>query len=182
MANQNWSSPIGRRATAIGASYNTSASITDVSFGAATNPIWIPGNTLDVGTVIVVRSWGTYATSATTPNLTLGVYYGAVAGTALVASTARAVSNTATVNWPWTIEMTGLVVATGTSGSIEPKGWYEVGTSLTAVTRIQLPETALAAVTIDTTIAKAITTGATWGTSAAANILFCRGLSVELLG
>src|SRR5258706_11669230 len=144
MPGQGWSAPVGRRSTGIGTSYNTSATITDVSFGAATNPIWIPGNSLDIGTTLIVRAWGTYQVNATTPNLTLGIYYGAVAGVALVASTARAVTNSATVNWPWSIYYEGIVYATGTAGSIEGHGWYEVGTSLTAVTRIQLPETAQA--------------------------------------
>lgn len=185
MAGQGWSAPPGvqRRTVAIGASYNTSTTATDVSYGAFTNPIYLYPGELNTGTSLIIRSWGTYAVNATTPNLTLGLFLGgAAAGVALVTSTARAVTNSATVNWPWSIYYEGTVFATGTSGSIEGHGWYEVGTSLTAVTRIQLPETALAAVTIDTTIQKAVTTVATWGTSAAGNIVFCRGLIVETIG
>jgi hypothetical protein len=179
---QGWSAPVGRRTTGIGLSYNTSTTLTDVSFGAATNPIWIPGNSLDVGTVLNVKAWGTFAVSATTPTLILGIYYGAVAGVALAATTARAVTDSATVSWPWTIELTGLVVATGTAGSIEVRGRRWLGTSLVASGSIEIPETAaLATVAIDTTIAKAITVGAQWGTSAAANIVLCRGMSVETL-
>jgi hypothetical protein len=43
-----------------------------------------------------------------------------------------------------------------------------------------MPEVAWAQTTIDTTIQKAITVGGQWGTSAAANIAFCRFLRVRV--
>lgn len=183
MASQDWAEILGPRHSAIGASYNTSVALTDVGPGGITNPKICPAGKLQVGSYLELDASGTYQVNATTPTLLLGFYWGLVAGALpLIASTARAVTNSATVNWPWTIHYEGEVMATGTSGSIEGHGWYEVGTSLTAVTKIQLPETAAAAVTIDTTINKFISVGAQWGTSAAGNIVFCRYFRAAVLG
>ena len=182
MSRQYWSSPVGPMHAAAGASYNTSVTITDVSPGGLTNPIEMPGSALDLGSVIRINAWGTYAVSATTPTIILGFYYGGVAGTALAVTAATAVTNSATVNWPWRMYWEGMVTATGTSGAILGNGWWDLATSLTATTHLPRPATAPASVTIDTTVQKAVTTGATWGASAAANILFCNFMSVELLG
>ena len=59
------------------------------------------------------------------------------------------------------------------------QGFVDIATSLTAVTRIPIPATALATVTIDTTTAKAITIGAQWGTASASNTLTVQGVLIE---
>lgn len=182
MAEQLWGEVLGPERLGVGASYNTSAALTDVSYGAATNPLLCPGGKLNIGTYLEIDAFGTYATSGTTPTLILGFYYGAVAGIALAASAAVTVSNTVTVNWPWRLHYEGTVYATGTSGSIEGAGWLDIGTSLTALTHAPIAVVAQAPVTIDTTVQKAITCGATWGTSAAANILFCRYIRAVVFG
>ena len=176
-----YTAPLGPLHAADGASYNTSVVLTDVSPGGLVAAILCPGGALDVGTQVNINAFGTYATSATTPNLTLGVYFGGVAGIALAATTPFAVANTATINWPWVLQYQGVVQAVGTAGAIQGRGSVEWGTSLSALTRRSIPETAQATVAIDTTVQKAITIGALWGTSAAANIVICRFLSVELL-
>lgn len=164
-------------AGADGASYNTSVTLTDISPGGATDPLWFPGGEfLKVGTKIELDAWGTYAVSGTTPTLLLGFYYGTVSGVALGATSAVAVTNSATVNWKWRLHLDCVIQATGTSGKISCDGYSEVATSLTAVTRRNMPEVAWAQVTIDTTVQKALTVGGQWGTSAAANIAFCRFL------
>jgi hypothetical protein len=122
---------------------------------------------------------GTFSNTST-PTLILGFYYGGVAGVALGATGATTTTTGAT-NWPWRLEMTCVVRSVGSSGTIMCQGTVDLATSLTAVTHIPIPATALATVSIDTTTAKAITCGATWGTNSASNTLMCHQMIVEAL-
>jgi hypothetical protein len=168
-------------AGADGASYNTSVTLTDISPGGIADPKWFPGGEfLKVGTEIELDAWGTYQVNATTPTLLLGFYLGGVAGVALGATSAVTVTNSATVNWKWRLHLDCVIQATGTSGKISCDGYSELSTSLTAVTRRNMPEVAWAQTTIDTTVQKAITVGAQWSASAAGNIAICRFLRVRV--
>lgn len=179
MARQYWSSPLGPLEPTSGSAYASSTTITDVSPGATVNAIVVPGGALDLGSVVIIRSFWT-ASNTGTPTLLSGFYYGGVAGTALAASTA-VTTTTAMSGWTWKMEYEGVVQATGTSGKIFGSGKLYVPTSLTAWTIRPIPETTPAQVTIDTTVSKIITTGLTWGTSNASNTATCQFLSVELL-
>lgn len=180
MASQLWTASLGPLHDVAGTAYNTSVTLTDVSPGGSTNPVVNPGGTLQPGSIIDVQAWGTFSNTAT-PTLILGVYYGAVAGVALVASTA-VTTTTAATNWSWYLKYVGRVTAVGTAGTIMGAGEVHFPTSLTAFTARRLPETAQAAVTIDTTVQKAITIGAQWGTSNAANTLTCNGMLAVVHG
>lgn len=162
---------------AAGAAYNTSVTLTDVSPTPAINTRNLPP--LGLGSILRLTSWGT-ASNTATPTLILGFYYGAVAGIALVASTA-VTTTTAMSSWAWYLEYIGIVRSLGASGTILGAGRVEIPTSLTAFTARRLPETALATVTIDTTVGKDITTGAQWGTSSGSNTLTCHGMTAEVL-
>lgn len=179
MASQFWTAPIGPMASADGAAYASSTTLTDVSPGAAASPITLPGGVLQLGTQLRIRSMWT-ASNTATPTLLAGFYYGAVAGTALAASSAIT-TTTAMSGWTWIMEYFGVVQTVGTSGKIMGSGRIHVPTSLTAWTIRPIPETTPAQVTIDTTVAKAITTGLQWGASNASNTATCRMLSVETL-
>lgn len=178
MPAQFWESTLNSPGLGAGASLNTSAALTDVS---PAPQLILPANFLYAGQSLRLTAFGTYATSATTPTLILGFYYGGVAGIALAATAALTVANTATINWPWRLEATATVRSVGTGGTVMTQGWCDVAATLTTVTHVPIPATALATVAIDTTAAKAITVGAQWGTSAAANILFCQQILVEAL-
>jgi hypothetical protein len=104
-----------------------------------------------------------------------------VAGTALAASAAAATASGVT-NVPWHLEYEGRVRTTGSTGSIMGAGFEFRGTTVAAGAFLPLPVTALATVTIDTTTAKSLTVGATWGTLSASNTLTCHHFSVELIG
>ena len=177
MPAQFWESVLNSPGLGAGASYNTSNTIQDVS---PAPQLVLPANFLYTGQSLRFTAFGTYATSGTTPTLVLGFYYGGVAGIALAASTAITTTNTATVNWPWRMEATATVRSIGSSGTIMTQGFVDIATSLTTVSHVPIPATALATVTIDTTASgKALTVGATWGTNAAANILFCHQFIAE---
>jgi hypothetical protein len=177
-----WSSiinPMGAGAQPVAVVYNNSVTLTDVSFGAASNGACIiPANTLVVGSTIRCNGLAKFSNTGT-PTLLNGIYYGAVAGTKL-AATAATTTTTAATNWQVRIFYEGTVTAVGTSGSIVGGGFVLLGTSLTAVTTIPIDASATAAVTIDTSAAKALTWGAQWGTQNASNTMTVMNWTVEL--
>lgn len=139
----------------------------------------IPAGSLTVGSSFRVTAHGVFSNTST-PTLLIGVYYGGVAGTALVASSAITTTTTVT-NVPWHLEYVFTVRATGTSGSIFGHGWLDLGTSVSAVSHVPLPQAANAAVSVDTTTSKTLVIGAQWGTSSASNTITCHHLLVENL-
>ena len=174
MPNMSWESVLNAPLPGAGAAYNTSTTLTDVS---PAPQLTLPANYLQVGSAIQVDAQFS-ASNTATPTLLVGVYYGGVAGIALAATTALT-TTTAMTNWPWRVRYKGVVRTTGTAGSIMGGGEVWVPTSLTAGAWRPIPEIALATVAIDTTVAKAITLGAQWGTSSASNTLTCQTFIVE---
>jgi hypothetical protein len=172
-----WVAPIPPLHIADGTAYASSTTLTDVS---PTPPKVIPANQLELGSELEIDAYGLFSNTAT-PTLLLGLYYGAVAGAALAASSAIT-TTTGAASWPWILRYRGKVRAVGTSGSINGQGVLYLGTALTAFTVRPIPETlATRTVAIDTTVAKSITVGAQWGTSSASNTLTCNDLSVRLV-
>lgn len=170
MGNQFWDSQLQPTFRGSGTAYASSTTLTDVSFGAATAAAkTLSAGQLNEGTIIRLTAFGTFSNTGT-PTLLLGFYYGGVAGTALAASSAITTTTGAT-NWYWRMEYDGTVRTTGSSGTIMGSGKLYIPTSLTAWTIRPIPETALATVTIDTTLSKILTVGAQWGTSSASNTL-----------
>lgn len=177
MARQYYGGPITPIPNAVGTALTTTTA-TDIS--KAPQPT-IGANQLEVGSVITIIAGGIFSTAASTPGtLTLGVYYGGIAGLAL--ATGGAITPTVSAaSWPWRIEYTGVVTATGTAGTIEGQGFLQLGTSLTAFSITPIPVTAPAAVTIDTTTAKALTIGATWSTAPAGDSITLRHYVPQIL-
>jgi hypothetical protein len=171
MPSISWESLLTNPIGAAGTAYASSNTITDVSPSPG---LQLPANLLGVNSVITVESWLS-ASNTATPTLLLGVYYGGVAGVAL-AATSAITTTTAMTAWPWRIRYKGIVRTTGTTGTIIGGGDVWVPTSLTAGAWRPIPETAFAAVTIDTTVAKTVTIGATWGTNSASNTLTVQGM------
>lgn len=177
MSRQYWNAPLPPLNFTSGAAYNTSTTLTDVS---PTPSVTLPANTLEEGMIVRLRAYGFFSNTGT-PTLLLGFYYGGVAGVAL-AATSAVTTTTGATNWPFDMEYVGRVRSKGSSGTIMGKGHCEFPTSLTAIAPRPIPETALATVTIDTTVAKILTVGAQWGTSSASNTLTCVHLDIELGG
>lgn len=177
MAYNTWAAPFNPQVDDAGISYNTSTTLTAVSPGGAANSMWYPGNSFKNGCTVILEAWGTVSTSGTTPTILLGFYWGGTAGVVLAASTAVTLTNQAAVAWPWRMLYKGRVTQCGTAGSITGIGELQLASSLTAFTSRRIPETTAAmTVAIDTTVNKSVVVGATWGTSAATNILFCNGM------
>lgn len=177
MARQYWVTPAPPFHTAAGTALATSTTLTDIS--AAPN-IVLPANLLEPGMELEIRGMGFFSNTAT-PTLLIGIYYGAVAGVALAASSAVTTTTGATA-WPWMLEYRGVIRTIGATGSINGQGVLRLGTALTAFTVRPVPEVAASrTVTIDTTTSKAITIGAQWGTSSASNTITCDDISVKLV-
>jgi hypothetical protein len=160
--------PVGPFHQAVGTAFGTFTTRQDVS---PTDLPCIPGQKLRKGSKIWVSSYGEFSTTGT-PNLTLGLYIGTVAGaiTIVLAESSVIVTGSGAAAWPWHMEWVGIVVGVGTTGSIVGEGYLDIGTSLTASTRTPIPVTAaLRTVAIDTTIARAVGVCATWGTSSGSN-------------
>jgi hypothetical protein len=121
------------------------------------------------------------ASNTATPTLQLGVYYGAAAAVDLAVSAAKT-TTTAMSNWEWHLWYTGRVISVGTSGSIIGSGYWRLPTSLTAWTEFRLPETAPAAVTIDTTVNKFIGVEGAWSASSASNTITVHECLVRIHG
>lgn len=181
MSVQLWTAPAGPLQDGTSVAQNTFTAARDLPIGSATGSLLaIPGNSLQPGSMIRVEAWGV-ASNTATPTLILGLYWGAVAGTALAISTAKT-TTTAMTNWEWHMWYTGRVIAAGTTGSIIGSGYWRLPTSLTAWTEFRFPETAPAAVTIDTTIQKFLTVGATWSASSISNSITLHGQEVLISG
>lgn len=169
-----WESTLNAPVPGAGTALANSTTLTDVT---PAPQLVIPANYLQVGSAIRVTAFGTFSNTAT-PTLLLGVYFGGVAGTAL-AATGAITTTTGATNWPFRLEYTGIVRSNGATGTIIGQGFVDLATSLTAVTRIPIPATSLATISIDTTTAKAITIGAQWGAASASNTLTVQGVLIE---
>lgn len=176
MGFQAWVNPIPPFHAFGGTPYNTSITITDVS---PAPQLLVPAMYFQVGNIIELNAAGEFSNTGT-PNLTLGFYYGGVAGAALAATSAVTTTTGATA-WPWQLWYQGRIRSVGATGTIKGQGLIRLGTSLTAFTIRPIPETAAARlVSIDTTTAKTITVGATWGTNSASNTLTCDEFSIQI--
>jgi hypothetical protein len=114
--------------------------------------------------------------------MNLGVYWGGVAGTAL-ATTGAITQGSGVTNVPWAIELWTGIRSIGTAGTAMSHGSAKFGTSVSALAdEVPVPATALATVSIDTTAAKLLSLGATWGTNSASNTLTLQGFYIVSLG
>src|SRR6185295_7919790 len=99
MAKNYWVAPTQQYFDGISVAQDTFTSARDLPVGDATTKFHqILGGQLEGGAQLRVKGWGVMSNTGT-PTVILGLYYGGVAGTALVASTAKT-TTTAMANWP----------------------------------------------------------------------------------
>lgn len=179
MSRQYWVAPLPPLHTASGTAYTNSITATDIS--PAPN-IVLPANLLEPGSELEIRAHGQITSTTGTVTITLGAYFGGVAGGASSFTCTPTVTASLTAA-PWMLDVRCVVRANGSSGSVNGQGRLYLGTSLTALTMLAIPITAGArTITVDTTSAKALTIGATWGgTATAANSITCDDISVKLV-
>lgn len=164
-----------------GTALGNSSVLTDIS---PVPNITIPANALYEGQAIRVNAWGRVSTTST-PTLNLGVYWGAVAGTAIMTSGAITTTSGVT-NVPWHLE--GIIVVrsnpSASNATLFGQGWVHGVSGTVGVSVVPLCSAGAATpavVTVDTTTAKALTVGATWGTSSASNTITCHLWTIEVM-
>jgi hypothetical protein len=172
---QTWEALLGNvPAVGAGSALASSSSATDIS---PAPQVTINGGQLYLGQRIRLIGYGIFSTTGT-PNLTLGGYYGGVAGTALATTGTVATGNNA-ASWPWRLQLEIEVRTLGTSGTLWCNGIVYLGTSLTAMTPLWIPNSQTQPITVNTTTANALTIGATWGTPSSSNTITCEDAYIE---
>jgi hypothetical protein len=174
---QLWTGPFAPAPIADGAALASSTTLTDIS---PTPALVVPANFLTPGTVLRVKARGRFSTTST-PTLLLGVYVGAVAGTA-IATTGAITTTSGVTNVPWELEADVICRTVGASGTVLGMGFVRGISGTVGVSSVPLPASAPATVTWDTTAAKSLTIGAQWGTSSASNTITCHQFIVEVIG
>lgn len=182
-----WAAPVPPLSIADGTA-NATATPADLSPGGAvigTAKTVYPGM-INPGTILRLRAAGEYTTGTTANPLSLGFYWGGVAGTAIAANTALAsVASVTAVAW-W-IEWEGEFRALGTSGSLKGTGLVHMPGASPGLATDQptypIPVTAaLRTVTVNTTAATVITAGGGFTAVTGGSTVTCYRLTAELLG
>jgi len=123
----------------------------------------IPANTLKAGTRIRVRFSGIATATNSTDTLTIKLYLGGLAGTAILTGTATDVAN----DNIFTGEAEIVIRTAGASGTMVA---IASGSIVPAATRVAVPVYQITAETvIDTTAAQVVGVGADWSTNNAGN-------------
>lgn len=131
-------------------------------------PVIIPQNYYKPGTEIFIRASGTFTNASTTPTLVFGLYHGS---TALAVNVAFTETSVASVQLPWLLELLMTVRSAAVPSAVVTmtSGTLVFGTSLTAVTTIPVPGTAMATVNLDNSAAAELSIKATLSASSASN-------------
>jgi hypothetical protein len=154
-----------------GVALANSTTLTDIS---PAPQFTLPANFLQEGSTFTLKAWGVFSTTAT-PTLSLGFYYGGVAGVAL-GTTGAVTTGSGVTNVPWRIQLDVDVWTDGTTGTAKTQGWAGFGTGVAAWSFLPIPNTAnTATVAVDTTTSKLLTVGAQWGAASASNTVQCHG-------
>jgi len=178
MARTLYVAPVPPLNATAGTALANSVTLTDIS---PAPQIILPANLLDVGQVLRLKAFGVFSTTVT-PTLLEGFYWGGVTAATPLAATAAVATASGVTNVPWHLEYEGRVRSTGTAGTIMGAGFEYRGTAVGTGNFLPIPVTALATVTINTTVAQPLTVGAQWGTQSASNTITCHHFSVELIG
>lgn len=172
MASQSWLALLNNRQQAINAFVKNTITVgtisppPDISFGS-TVPWLQPGD------MYYLHASGRMSNTGT-PTLKLGFYYGGVPATGVtLAESAAFTTITSTVNWRWEIDAMMTVLTIGTSGTIMCQGHSWFPTAANTSQFRQMPEVAPTTATVDTTVAKSLTVGATWSASSVSNTTTC---------
>ena len=173
---QSWEAVLNVPGEGAGTALASSTAATDIS---PSPQLTLPAGYMYVGQRLRLIGYGIFSTTST-PNLTLGGYYGGVAGT-LLAGTGTVATGNGAASWPWRLQLEIYVRSLGSSGTVWCNGKVSLGSSLTALTDYWIPNSQTMPVTINTTTANALTIGATWGTSSASNTITCEDAYIEAI-
>ncbi len=142
------------------ASTAVSATTTETEFDANYT---IPANSLSGGQLIRIRFQGIATATNSTDTLTIKLYIGGKAGTALISMAATDVANNDVFQGEYSL----IIRTTGSSGTVVGCGSYK---SIPAAEgTMTIKDDILASTTIDTTAAQKLCVSATWSSNNAGN-------------
>ena len=141
--------------------------------------VTIPANFLAAGSRLRITASGRYSTTVT-PTLNIGLYYGGVGGVAAGVTGAITMPSTVT-NLTWRVHATLTVRTAGSAGTGLVTGEFSYGSTAVASIITMIPSSAPATFACDTTTAKTLVLGATWGTASASNTIQVHDWLVESL-
>jgi hypothetical protein len=176
MSNQFWVSNGNSPSQGSGSALASSTTMTDISPA----PQWTFPYYLYAGQRVRVSAYGRFS-NASTPNLTLAVYYGGATSGTLLAGTGTVATASAVTGVPWRLSYNFRVASVGSSGTIVGEGNVDIGTSLTATTGVPIPNTNANPITISTVSLQTLTVAAQWGTNSSSDTITCEDFIVELL-
>lgn len=185
MANNTWDNVLDPHPIARSAAKNTFTTYQDVA-GSTTNPLPETGPfELKIGTRFEIEARGEFSGSGT-PTVQVGAIYGATPGAAggvALAQSGVITPVTGAAAWPWHYNISGIVTAAGSAGTLYCQGILDLGTALTTMASSWCPITAAArAVTgIDTTLLKMWGLGWAFGTSSVSNQVIVDVFTVHIL-
>ena len=190
-----WSAPVPQINNAsLTVSSFTTATLTDIS---PAQVILLPGQ-LNQGTRVRITAHGSYAATTTASTLTFGFYMNqlgtAIGTTEAILGVSGAQTAVAVTGIPWIMQYWGRMTSLtaplvgATNAQIVGRGTLTIGTSLTAVSVLPIPQT-LAAVTVAqtatgllTNTAQLVSVGVTIATNTGLTNVITDELTVELLG
>jgi hypothetical protein len=149
-----------------GSVLSNSTALTDITGGGNTpgQALLIPASYFVPGQQFSIRARGIASTTGT-PNLTLGIYLGGVAGVALAASTFATSANMA--NQTWSISADVRIMTTGTGGSVQTLG--SISGLSTALAMLPATSASGGSAGVNTGQANILTVGAQWGAASTSN-------------
>jgi|SRR6185437_1041232 len=177
-------------ATGPGTALSNSTALTDITPGGSSGgqAFTISPASLQQGMVLRTTVNGIYSTSSSGPSLSVGLYYGGVAGTLLGGVSSLFLLGTGAVtNFPWEMKTLTRVESVGTSGSVRTLGSclflnnFGSGNQNASVTIPNISTSTGGLVTVDTSVSKIMTVGAQWSAASTSNSIQVVMFTVELL-
>lgn len=191
MAFQTWETLINAyqpSSTTTGTEFKEFTAAKDITPGTnlVGQALTIPASFLVPGNILAYRASGIFS-SVSKAKLKLGLYWGGVAGKVL-AETLEVETPEPNTNNSWILEATSRVISVGTAGEVLTQGTVTgieakslAGASASTTMMPEETSTGGKLAEFDTSVAKIVTVGATWGTSSASNKIQCFQWLVEIL-
>ncbi len=136
----------------------------------------IPADNCVPGRVYRIIARGNYSTTTTAPTLNIKVK----AGATILATTNATATSASAANRQWTLQSDVICQTAGVSGTVEAAGIFTRATSAVLAASWELRNTA--PITLNTTIAQALTVTAQFNTANAGNTIRVSEMTIESMG
>jgi hypothetical protein len=170
--------PTGAGPGAAGIAYTAAAAASTITNTTSEvifdNFITIPGNSLEVGSLVKIRYGVSFPATTTSDTAAIKAYIGGIAGTALISHAATDVANSNVVQGEYEL----IVRTIGSSGTVVGVGTYKSIPAAEATATYK--DDVLASTTLDTTVNQVIGVSCTWSAASTNDAAVCDFLRVEV--